>query len=64
MSKAKFSVADLLAKAEDLLERHEHEAAVKFLQRAIQQEPENVTVMDTLGEALLELGRPQDAFEV
>ena len=64
MSKSNFSVADLLARAEDLLERNEFEAALKFLQRATQQEPDNVSVLDTLGELLVELGRPEEAFQI
>ena len=64
MSKAKFTAADLLAKAEDMLEKHDHEMAVKFLQRALQQEPDNVAVLDTLGEAVLELGRPEEALQI
>jgi cytochrome c-type biogenesis protein CcmH/NrfG len=65
MSKStKFTAAELLAKAEDLLERSEHETALKFLQRAVQQEPDNVAVLDTLGEVMLELGRPEDALQI
>ena len=62
--RAKYTAADLLVKAEGLLEQMQHDVAVRFLEKAREQEPDNIAVLDTLGETLLELGKPQEAHEI
>ena len=62
--RAKYTAADLLVKAEGLLEQMQHDVAVRFLEKAREQEPDNIAVLDTLRETLLELSKPQGAYEI
>lgn len=53
---SKFSVEQLLEKAEEYLDTYEYEMAQKFCQRALQLEPDNVGALETSGNLLAELG--------
>ena len=54
-AKPKFTAADLLAKAEALLEQLQPDAAVKFLEKARTMAPQDTTILDTLGETVRSL---------
>lgn len=55
----KFTVEDLLAKAEEYVESYDIELAEKFYQRAHEMEPNNTKVLDSYAGLLLEM----DDFE-
>ncbi|XP_060081597.1 uncharacterized protein LOC132560906 [Ylistrum balloti] len=57
----KYSVEQLLEKAEDCIDRFEYEVAQKFCQRALEMEPDNILALETTGSLLLELGNQEAA---
>lgn len=60
-SQPKYTVEQLLEKAEDCIDRFEYELAQKFCQRALEIDPDNVQVLETTGTLLLELGNTESA---
>merc|ERR1711894_130799 len=54
--KAKFDVKDLLAKAEELAEELKYDLALKFCEKALVEEPENIKLLETVGNICAELG--------
>ncbi|KAK2177144.1 hypothetical protein NP493_616g01012 [Ridgeia piscesae] len=58
---AKYTVSQLLAKAEEYIDTFEFEMAQKFCQRALELEPDNVQALETSGTLLLELGELDSA---
>lgn len=54
--KAKFDVKDLLAKAEELAEELKYDFALKFCEKALVEEPENIKLLETVGNICAELG--------
>ena len=57
----KWTVLDLLSKANDLLDTFQPDVALTFCQKAFDQEPGNVLVLQTLASILLELGQVEQA---
>ncbi|OWF34891.1 probable assembly chaperone of rpl4 [Mizuhopecten yessoensis] len=57
----KYSVEQLLEKAEDCIDRFEYELAQKFCQRALEMEPDSILALETTGSLLLELGNQEAA---
>jgi len=62
--KAQHSVAALVAKADELVGRCELELGASFLERALQLEPANTAVMDSLAAVRLGLGNIETAHEL
>ncbi|KAL4235922.1 hypothetical protein ACF0H5_004312 [Mactra antiquata] len=60
-SKSKYSLEQLLDKAQDCIDRFEYELAQKFCQRALEMEPDNVRVLETSGALLIDLGNLEGA---
>ncbi|XP_041367293.1 probable assembly chaperone of rpl4 [Gigantopelta aegis] len=58
---SKYSVSQLLDKAEDCINEFQYEVAQKFCQRALEMEPDNVRTLETTGNLLMELGDPDGA---
>lgn len=58
------AVADLLAQAEEYLERFEVEEALKCCETALKEEPENVDVLQMTASALIEMSQMDSAKEV
>jgi len=63
-STAQYTVDDLLLKAEECLDSLQVELACKFYERALSIEPDNITVLDSLGALLLETGGSDKAIEI
>jgi len=59
--KQKYSVNDLLTKVNQLIEDFNYELALKFSEKALLIEPENTTVLETIGNICAELGNSDDA---
>lgn len=59
----KYSVAELVAKAEALVDQCQPELAVKFFERALAKEPANTALLDAVGELSTELNQPERALE-
>ncbi|XP_069128242.1 uncharacterized protein [Argopecten irradians] len=57
----KYSVEQLLEKAEDCIDRFEYELAQKFCQRALEMEPDSILALETTGSLLLEVGNQEAA---
>lgn len=57
-----FSVAELVAKAEELVDQCQPELAVKFFERALVKEPTNTALLDMVGELSTELHEPERAL--
>lgn len=49
---------------EEYLDSFELDMAVKFCERALQLEPDNLSVLDTMAPLLLEAGEMDKAYEV
>ncbi|KAI0239735.1 putative RNA-directed DNA polymerase from transposon BS [Lamellibrachia satsuma] len=60
-TEAKYTVSQLLHKAEEYIDMFEFEMAQKFCQRALELEPDNVQALETCGTLLLELGELESA---
>jgi len=54
--KGKYSVADLLKQVDECLDNFNFELAVKFCEKALDIEPDNVEVLETAGSVFLETG--------
>lgn len=61
--KKNYTVAELVAKAETLVDQCQPELAVKFFERALVKEPMNTALLDTIGELSTELNNPERALE-
>lgn len=59
---AQYSVAELVAKAEALVDQCQPELAVQFFEKALQQEPNNTALLDSVGELSTELDNPERAL--
>uniref|UniRef100_A0AAV1UIU2 Assembly chaperone of rpl4 n=1 Tax=Peronospora matthiolae TaxID=2874970 RepID=A0AAV1UIU2_9STRA len=62
MSGKQFSVTDLVAKAEALVDQCQPELAVQFYEKALVQEPTNVALLDSIGELSTEVDDPERAL--
>ncbi|TMW63443.1 hypothetical protein Poli38472_002384 [Pythium oligandrum] len=60
-NKADYSVAELVAKAETLVDQCQPELAIRFYEKALAKEPSNTTLLDIVGELSLELDNPERA---
>lgn len=58
------STASLLEKAQSLIVQCDYELAVRFIRRALEQDPKNAEAKEMLGVSLLELGELDSAKEV
>lgn len=64
LGKAKnYSVAELVAKAETLVDQCQPDLAVQFYERALLKEPNNTALLDMVGELSTELNNPERALE-
>jgi thioredoxin-like negative regulator of GroEL len=61
---ANYTAAQLLEKAEELIDTCDYDLARRFLERALQQEPENGDVLTVLGDLLLHTGHFEEAAQV
>lgn len=59
-----YTTESLLKKGEELLDQCQPELAVKFYEKALAKEPENVSIMDTIGQICLEIGDFERCFQV
>jgi tetratricopeptide (TPR) repeat protein len=59
---AQYSVAELVAKAEALVDQCQPELAVQFYEKAVLQEPANASLLDSVGELSTELDNPERAL--
>ncbi|CAH0477743.1 unnamed protein product [Peronospora belbahrii] len=59
---AKYSVAELVAKAEALVDQCQPELAAQFYEKALLQEPANTSLLDSIGELSTELDNPERAL--
>ncbi|EGZ23688.1 hypothetical protein PHYSODRAFT_255032 [Phytophthora sojae] len=59
---AQYSVAELVAKAEALVDQCQPELAVQFFEKALLQEPSNASLLDSIGELSTELDNPERAL--
>ncbi|WAR24244.1 ACL4-like protein, partial [Mya arenaria] len=59
--KAKYSLDQLLDKAESCIDKFEYEMAQKFCQRGLEMEPDNVRALETSGALLIDLGNMEAA---
>ncbi|KAL4175701.1 hypothetical protein KRP22_000663 [Phytophthora ramorum] len=59
---AKYSAAELVAKAEALVDQCQPELAVQFFEKALLQEPANTSLLDSIGELSTELDNPERAL--
>ncbi|KAH3697071.1 uncharacterized protein LOC127862703 [Dreissena polymorpha] len=60
-AKPKYTLDQLLDKAEECIDKFEYEMAQKFCQRALEMEPDNVRVLETSGSLLIDLGNIEGA---
>ncbi|XP_071803089.1 uncharacterized protein [Asterias amurensis] len=60
-SKINYSVRQLLSQATDCMDTFNYELAQKFLQRAIEVEPDNLQVLECSGNLLIEVGELEKA---
>ncbi|XP_053394826.1 uncharacterized protein LOC123524457 isoform X2 [Mercenaria mercenaria] len=60
-TKSKYSIDQLLDKAQDSIDRFEYELAQKFCQRALEMEADNVRALETSGALLIDLGNLEAA---
>uniref|UniRef100_A0A4W3HPD0 Si:dkey-12j5.1 n=1 Tax=Callorhinchus milii TaxID=7868 RepID=A0A4W3HPD0_CALMI len=63
-TEAKYSVQQLLEKAEDCMDNFNFELAQMFCQRALDLEPDNITVLEMMGNIFAELGNSEKAKEI
>ena len=59
-----YSVDDLMQKVDECIDSFQLELACKFCEKALQIEPNNVHVLDTLGPLLLEIGDTDKAIDI
>lgn len=59
----RYSVADLVAKAEEFVDECKPEAALPFYERALQLEPSNTALLDTIGELSIDVDNPERALQ-
>lgn len=59
-----FDVNILMSKAQEMVDQCQPELALKFYEKAQQQEPQNSQILDAMGEIYLELQCPQEAYQV
>ncbi|KAG6974596.1 hypothetical protein JG688_00002997 [Phytophthora aleatoria] len=59
---AQYTVAELVAKAEALVDQCQPELAVQFFEKALLQEPGNTSLLDSIGELSTELDNPERAL--
>jgi tetratricopeptide (TPR) repeat protein len=59
-----YSVAELVTKAEALVDQCQPDLAVQFYERALKQEPNNSALLDAVGELSTELDNPERALQV
>ncbi|OWZ17668.1 hypothetical protein PHMEG_0008359, partial [Phytophthora megakarya] len=57
-----YSVAELVAKAEALVDQCQPELAVQFFEKALVQDPANTSLLDSIGELSTELDNPERAL--
>ncbi|CEG44895.1 Tetratricopeptide TPR1 [Plasmopara halstedii] len=62
LGNAQYAVADLVAKAEALVDQCQPELAVQFYERALLQDPSNTSLLDSIGELSTELDNPERAL--
>jgi tetratricopeptide (TPR) repeat protein len=62
-SKAKFSCAELIERAQQVAAGGNVELATQFLRKAMEQDPENLEALEGLGELLMEQGLVEEAKE-
>ncbi|KAM4026896.1 uncharacterized protein ACNLHF_022776 [Anomaloglossus baeobatrachus] len=60
----KYSIHQLLEKTEEYLDNFNFEMAQLFCQRALDLEPENLEILDTMGNICMELGNAEKAKQV
>lgn len=60
----KYKVEDLMQKADECIDSFQLELACKFCEKALQIDPKNVHVLDTLGPLLLEIGDTDKAIDI
>ena len=53
-----------MQKAQDMIDQCQPELALKFYEKALDQAPENVEVLDSIGELYMEFQCPQEAYAV
>lgn len=58
-----YSAAELVAKAEALVDQCQPELAVQFYEKALLQEPNSTALLDVIGELSTELDNPERAFQ-
>uniref|UniRef100_UPI00398EB74A uncharacterized protein n=1 Tax=Pristiophorus japonicus TaxID=55135 RepID=UPI00398EB74A len=63
-TEGKYSVEQLLEKAEECIDNLNFERAQMFCQRALDMEPNNLTILDMMGNIFAELGNSEKAKEV
>ncbi|XP_067862840.1 uncharacterized protein si:dkey-12j5.1 isoform X2 [Heptranchias perlo] len=63
-TEGKYSVEQLLEKAEECMDNFNFELAQMFCQRALDLEPNNLTILDMMGNIFAELGNSDKAKEV
>jgi len=61
IKKKKYDVDHLLAKAEELTEELKYDLALKFCEKALIDEPENIKLLETIGNICAELGDVESA---
>jgi len=61
---SKFSVEDVIAKAQELAGRFEYDLAIQFYLKALELSPENSQVLDALGALYGEVGNHELAVQV
>lgn len=59
--KAKYTLDQLLDKAQECIDKFEYEMAQKFCQRALEMDPDNVRALETSGSLLTDLGNVEAA---
>ncbi|KAI9921202.1 hypothetical protein PsorP6_002108 [Peronosclerospora sorghi] len=62
MTRAKYSVSELVTKAEELVDRCQPELAIQFYEKALVQDPTNVSLLDSIGELSTEVDDPVRAL--
>ncbi|DAZ92683.1 TPA: hypothetical protein N0F65_003478 [Lagenidium giganteum] len=60
--KKQYSVDELIAKAEQLVDQCQPDLAVQFYEKALLQQPNNTALLDVVGELLTEINNPERAL--
>lgn len=58
------TAADILQSVDELVDCFQYEEAVKCCEEALQRDPHNAALLETLGSLLLELGNAEKAYEI